>query len=293
MYYYDQIVKGVKPNNVDIELTKEDLLSHNKYVYYKGNLLYYKGEPVRQVSSLIFKTSKYVLAYKYSSDDETKPLLTELGTEKPTLNTITTYYLTEKNNHFVELYAEKFDIPTLKALNNYYLIDKNNLYYIPSTTLARDEAFRVSMPTENLSKVKVFENFATDGQTVYQGKEPVDRDAATLPNSQKYTIINTTKMGSIIGMINCLFTIQILLSMAKIFFYVQGSILYENQLYTIIPIFFIENLTNEQIQQLKDEKISYEQFLTILQKTKGAKDIPGSKPDLSMYDRFKLFFVQG
>ena len=49
--------------------------------------------------------------------------------------------------------------------------------------------------------------------------------------------------------------------------------------------FFIENLTNEQIQQLKDEKISYEQFLTILQKTKGVKDIPGSKPDLSMYEQ--------
>ena len=285
VYYYDQIVKGVKPNNVDIELTKEDLLSHNKYVYYKGNLLYYKGEPVHQVSSLIFKTSKYVLAYKYSSDDETKPLLTELGTEKPTLNTITTYYLTEKNNHFVELYAEKFDIPTLKALNNYYLIDKNNLYYIPSTTPVRDEAFRVSMPTENLSKVKVFENFATDGQTVYQGKEPVDRDAATFAEFPEVYYYQYDKNGVYNWNDKLPFHYTNPPIYGKNLFYVQGSILYENQLYNNYPNFFIENLTNEQIQQLKDEKISYEQFLTILQKTKGVKDIPGSKPDLSMYEQ--------
>ena len=107
VYYYDQIIKGVDPNLVNEKLSRDELLNEGKNVYYKGKRLYYKGEVVEQMTSKIFKTSKYVLGYDGKEDKQTHSIL-------------------------VELHSEPFDIPTLRTLSDSYLIDKNHLYYIPS-----------------------------------------------------------------------------------------------------------------------------------------------------------------
>jgi len=79
----------------------------------------------------------------------------------------------------VEL-PDYFDIPTLQRLNDFYLIDKNHLYYDKSSYPLEDKDLRVPIPKENLSKIKLFEVFVTDGNKIYRGKEPLSGyDVAT------------------------------------------------------------------------------------------------------------------
>jgi len=79
----------------------------------------------------------------------------------------------------VEL-PDYFDIPTLKGLNDFYLIDKNHLYYDENTYPLEDKDLRVPIPKENLSKIKLFEVLVTDGNKLYEGREPISGyDAAT------------------------------------------------------------------------------------------------------------------
>ena len=88
----------------------------------------------------------------------------------------------EKENaedYFVEL-PDYFDIPTLRRLNDFYLIDKNHLYYDKSSYPLENKDLRVPIPKENLSKIKLFEVFVTDGDKLYREKEPLSGyDAAT------------------------------------------------------------------------------------------------------------------
>ena len=165
VYYYDQIIEGVTPNLVNEELSRGELLNEGKNVYYKGKRLYHKGEAVEQVSSMIFKTSKYVLGYNGWEDEQTHSIL-------------------------VELHSEPFDIPTLRTLSDSYLIDKNHLYYIPPSYPVRDEGFRVPVSKEELSSIRVFTKFVVVGSTVYYERKPEKRyDAATfevIPAHQYY-----------------------------------------------------------------------------------------------------------
>ena len=155
VYYYDQIIEGVDPNLVNEELSRGELLNEGKNVYYKGKRLYHKGEAVEQMTSKIFKTSKYVLGYNGKEDKQTHSIL-------------------------VELHSEPFDIPTLRTLSDSYLIDKNHLYYIPSFYSVPDKGFRMPVSKEEFSSIRAFTEFVVVGSTVYHEREPKERyDAVT------------------------------------------------------------------------------------------------------------------
>lgn len=193
VYYYDQIIKGVDPNLVNEKLSRDELLNEGKNVYYKGKRLYYKGEVVEQMTSKIFKTSKYVLGYDGKEDKQTHSIL-------------------------VELHSEPFDIPTLRTLSDSYLIDKNHLYYIPSFHSVPDRGFRMPVSKEEFSSIRAFTEFVVVGSTVYHEREPKERyDAATFGVIPGHYYYQYDKNGIYNWRKNYLFAIQSVLSMGKIF----------------------------------------------------------------------------
>ena len=147
LYYYDQKVEGADVATLQKDLANEEFVSDKLNTYYKGKTFIYKGERVQQVSNLIYKTTTHVLRYNGGYDDEEKA-----------------------EDYFVEL-PDYFDIPTLRRLNDRYLIDKNHLYYDESSYPLEDKDLRVPIPKENLSKIKLFKVFVTDGDKLYRGKE--------------------------------------------------------------------------------------------------------------------------
>ena len=155
LYYYDQKVEGADVATLQKDLANEEFVSDKLNTYYQGKPFIYKGERVQQVSNLIYKTTTHVLRYNIGYDQE------------------------RAEDYFVEL-PDYFDIPTLKRLNDFYLIDKNHLYYDKNSYPLRDKDLRVPIPKENLSKIKLFEDLVTDGNKLYNGKEPLSGyDAAT------------------------------------------------------------------------------------------------------------------
>ena len=156
LYYYDQKVEGADVATLQKDLANGEFVSDKGNTYYKGKPFIYKGERVQQVSNHIYKTTTHVLRYNGGYDDEEKA-----------------------EDYFVEL-PDYFDIPTLRRLNDFYLIDKNHLYYDENSYPLGDEDLRVPIPKENLSKIKLFEIFVTDGNKLYREKEPLfGYDAAT------------------------------------------------------------------------------------------------------------------
>ena len=159
LYYYDRKVEGADVATLQKESIDEEFVSDKNNTYYQGKPFIYKGEQVQLVSNNIYKTTTHVLRYNGGDDDKEKE---------------------KAKDYFVEL-PDYFDIPTLKGLNDLYLIDKNHLYYDENTYPLRDKDLRVPIPKENLSKIKLFEDLVTDGNKLYNGKEPLSGyDAATL-----------------------------------------------------------------------------------------------------------------
>ena len=158
LYYYDQKVEGADVADVATlqqNFADREFVSDKLNTYYKGKPFIYKGERVQQVSNNIYKTTTHVLRYNGGYDEE------------------------KAEDYFVEL-PDYFDIPTLRRLNDFYLIDKNHLYYDENTYPLRDKDLRVPIPKENLSKIKLFKDLVTDGNKLYNGKEPLSGyDAAT------------------------------------------------------------------------------------------------------------------
>jgi len=155
LYYYDRKVEGADVATLQKELADEEFVSDKDNTYYRGKPFIYKGERVQQVSNNIYKTATHVLRNNAEYDKE------------------------RAEDYFIEL-PDYFDIPTLRRLNDFYLIDKNHLYYDENTYPLGDEDLRVPIPKENLSKIKLFEVLVTDGNKLYNGKEPLsDYDAAT------------------------------------------------------------------------------------------------------------------
>ena len=155
LYYYDQKVEGADMATLQKELADEEFVSDKDNTYYRGKPFIYKGERVQQVSNNIYKTTTHVLRYNVGYDQE------------------------RAEDCFVEL-PDYFDIPTLRRLNDFYLIDKNHLYYDEKSYSLRDKDLRVPIPKENLSKIKLFEVLVTDGNKLYEGREPISGyDAAT------------------------------------------------------------------------------------------------------------------
>ena len=155
LYYYDQKVEGADVATLQKELADEEFVSDKNNTYYRGKPFIYKGERVQQVSNNIYKTATHVLRYNAEYDKE------------------------RAEDYFIEL-PDYFDIPTLRRLNDFYLIDKNHLYYDENSYPLENKDLRVPIPKENLSKIKLFEVFVTDGNKIYRGKEPLSGyDVAT------------------------------------------------------------------------------------------------------------------
>ena len=158
LYYYDRKVEGADVATLQKERAEGKFVSDKDNTYYKGKPFIYKGERVQQVSNNIYKTTTHVLRYNGGDDDKEKE---------------------KAKDYFVEL-PDYFDIPTLKGLNDLYLVDKNHLYYDENTYPLEDKDLRVPIPKENLSKIKLFEVLVTDGNKLYEGREPISGyDVAT------------------------------------------------------------------------------------------------------------------
>ena len=241
VYYYDQIIEGVDPNLVNKEFTNEEFLNDGKNVYYKGKRLYYKGEAVEQMSYWIFKTSKYVLGYSGWEEDENHILL-------------------------IELYSEPFDIPTLRALNNSYLIDKNHLYYIGVHYPIWDNGFRLFVPKEALSSIRVFTEFVVVGSTVYYERKPEKRyDAATFGIIPEHQYYQYDKRGIYNWDKKLPFRYTKRPEYGKNLFYIDEKrlFIYENQAYyyNYDNSIYAKNLTSQQIEILKQGKTSLKDLL--------------------------------
>lgn len=155
LYYYDQKVEGADVATLQKDLANGEFVSDKNNTYYQGKPFIYKGERVQQVSNNIYKTTTHVLRYNAEYDKE------------------------RAEDYFVEL-PDYFDIPTLRRLNDFYLIDKNHLYYDENSYPLENKDLRVPIPKENLSKIKLFEVFVTDGDKLYREKKPLSGyDTAT------------------------------------------------------------------------------------------------------------------
>ena len=242
VYYYDQIIEGVDPNLVNEELSRGELLNEGKNVYYKGKRLYHKGEAVEQVSSMIFKTSKYVFGYNGWEDEQTHSIL-------------------------VELHSEPFDIPTLRTLSDSYLIDKNHLYYIPPSYPVRDEGFRVPVSTEELSSIRAFTEFVVVGSTVYYERKPEKRyDAATFGVIPGHYYYQYDKKGIYNWDYKLPFRYTKRPEYGKNLFFIDEKdlFIYENQAYyrDYEDSLYAKNLTSKQIEILKQGKTSLKDLLS-------------------------------
>ena len=242
VYYYDQIIEGVAPNLVNEELSRGELLNEGKNVYYKGKRLYHKGEAVEQVSSMIFKTSKYVLGYNGWEDEQTHSIL-------------------------VELHSEPFDIPTLRTLSDSYLIDKNHLYYIPPSYPVRDKGFRVPVSKEELSSIRVFTKFVVVGSTVYYERKPEKRyDAATFEVIPAHQYYQYDKKGIYNWDYKLPFRYTKRPEYGKNLFFIDEKdlFIYENQAYyrDYEDSLYAKNLTSKQIEILKQGKTSLKDLLS-------------------------------
>ena len=241
VYYYDQIIKGVDPNLVNEKLSRDELLNEGKNVYYKGKRLYYKGEAVEQMSSKIFKTSKYVLGYDGKEDKQTHSIL-------------------------VELHSEPFDIPTLRTLSDSYLIDKNHLYYIPSFYSVPDRGFRMPVSKEEFSSIRAFTEFVVVGSTVYHEREPKERyDAATFGVIPGHYYYQYDKNGIYNWRKKLPFRYTKRPEYGKNLFYIdeKNLFIYEDQAYyrDSGDSIYIEDLSSQQIEILKQGKTSLKDLL--------------------------------
>ena len=241
VYYYDQIIEGVDPNLVNEKLTNEEFLNDGKNVYYKGKRLYYKGEVVEQMTSKIFKTSKYVLGYNGKEDKQTHSIL-------------------------VELHSEPFDIPTLRTLSDSYLIDKNHLYYIGLHYPIWDNGFRLFVPKEELSSIRAFTEFVVVGSTVYHKRKPEKRyDAATFGIIPEHHYYQYDKRGIYNWDKKLPFRYKKRPEYGKNLFYIDEKhlFIYENQAYyyNYDNSIYAKNLTSQQIEILKQGKTSLKDLL--------------------------------
>ena len=241
VYYYDQIIKGVDPNLVNEKLSRDELLNEGKNVYYKGKRLYYKGEVVEQMTSKIFKTSKYVLGYDGKEDKQTHSIL-------------------------VELHSEPFDIPTLRTLSDSYLIDKNHLYYIPSFYSVPDRGFRMPVSKEEFSSIRAFTEFVVVGSTVYHEREPKERyDAATFRVIPGHYYYQYDKNGIYNWRKKLPFRYTKRPEYGKNLFYIdeKNLFIYEDQAYyrDSGDSIYIKDLSSQQIEILKQGKTSLKDLL--------------------------------
>ena len=232
LYYYDQKVEGADVATLQKELADEEFVSDKDNTYYRGKPFIYKGERVQQVSNNIYKTATHVLRYNGGYDQE------------------------RAEDYFVEL-PDYFDIPTLRRLNDFYLIDKNHLYYDENSYPLENKDLRVPIPKENLSKIKLFEVLVTDGNKLYNGKEPLSGyDAATFGVVPGHYYYLYDKNGVYNWREKLPFHYTNRPEYGKNFFYMdnQSLFIYEDQAYykAYDDSLYVPHLTPEQLALLKE-----------------------------------------
>ena len=230
LYYYDRKVEGADVATLQKERAEGKFVSDKDNTYYKGKPFIYKGERVQQVSNNIYKTTTHVLRYNGGYD--------------------------KVEDYFVEL-PDYFDIPTLKGLNDLYLVDKNHLYYDENTYPLRDKDLRVPIPKENLSKIKLFEVLVTDGNKLYNGKEPLSGyDAATFGIVPGHYYNQYDKNGVYHWLKKLPFHYTNRPEYGKNFFYMDNQLLfvYEDQAYymTDDDSLYVPHLSPQQLALLKE-----------------------------------------
>ena len=234
LYYYDQKVEGADVATLQKDLANGEFVSDKNNTYYQGKPFIYKGERVQQVSNNIYKTTTHVLRYNGGDDDKEKE---------------------KAKDYFVEL-PDYFDIPTLKGLNDLYLVDKNHLYYDKNSYPLEDKDLRVPIPKENLSKIKLFKVFVTDGDKLYRGKEPLyDYDVATFGIVPGHYYYQYDKNGIYNWRKKLPFHYTNRPEYGKNFFYMDNQLLfvYEDQAYyrTDDDSLYVPHLTPRQLALLK------------------------------------------
>ena len=230
LYYYDQKVEGADVATLQKELADGEFVSDKDNTYYQGKPFIYKGERVQQVSNNIYKTTTHVLRYNGGYD--------------------------KVEDYFVEL-PDYFDIPTLKGLNDLYLVDKNHLYYDKNSYPLEDKDLRVPIPKENLSKIKLFKVFVTDGDKLYRGKEPLyDYDVATFGIVSEHYYYQYDKNGIYNWRKKLPFHYTNRPEYGKNFFYMDNQLLfvYEDQAYyrAYDDSLYVPHLSPQQLALLKE-----------------------------------------
>ena len=265
LYYYDQKVEGADVATLQKNLANEEFVSDKNNTYYKGKPFIYKGERVQQVSNNIYKTTTHVLRYNVGYDQE------------------------RAEDCFVEL-PDYFDIPTLQRLNDFYLIDKNHLYYDENSYPLENKDLRVPIPKENLSKIKLFEVLVTDGNKLYNGKEPLSGyDAATFGIVPGHYYYQYDKNGVYNWDYKLPFRYTNRPEYGKNFFYVgvQSLFIYEDQAYykTFYDSLYVPHLNPQQLALLKEGNTPLRELFPSQDDNQKNKEI-----DTTGFEQLSYFF---
>ena len=268
LYYYDRKVEGADVATLQKERAEGKFVSDKLNTYYKGKPFIYKGERVQQVSNNIYKTTTHVLRYNGGDDDKEKE---------------------KAKDYFVEL-PNYFDIPTLKGLNDLYLVDKNHLYYDENTYPLRDKDLRVPIPKENLSKIKLFEVLVTDGNKLYNGKEPLyDYDVATFGIVSEHYYYQYDKNGIYNWRKKLPFHYTNRPEYGKNFFYMDNQLLfiYEDQAYcrTYNDSLYVPHLSPQQLALLKEGNTPLRELFPSQDDKQKNKEI-----DITGFEELSYFF---
>lgn len=260
LYYINNgkvtIVPDADLASIRKDLATENYISDKNGTFYQSQPLMYKGERVQQLTKKILKTSQYVLYY---------------------------------DKELVEL-PNYFHIPTLKALNESYLIDQNYVYYIDYYSYKTESKdFRLPIATKNLSKVRVFNNFVTDGTMVYHNNTPKPQyDAATFAELQDAYYYQYDKN----GVYNWdkklpFFYTEAPIYGKNLFKDKAGGILYKNQIYNSSTEEVFMNLTSKEVQLLKEGKVTAYDFVYL----KGKRILKQKYFDSELYKANNLIYV--
>ena len=267
LYYYDRKVEGADVATLQKERAEGKFVSDKDNTYYKGKPFIYKGERVQQVSNNIYKTTTHVLRYNGGDDKEKE----------------------KAKDYFVEL-PDYFDIPTLKGLNDLYLVDKNHLYYDENTYPLRDKDLRVPIPKENLNKIKLFEVLVTDGNKLYNGKEPLSGyDAATFGIVPGHYYNQYDKNGVYHWLKKLPFHYTNRPEYGKNFFYMDNQLLfiYEDQAYcrTYNDSLYVPHLSPQQLALLKEGNTPLRELFPSQDDKQKNKEI-----DITGFEELSYFF---
>ena len=260
LYYINNGKVTVVPDadlpSIRKDLATENYISDKNGTFYQSQPLMYKGERVQQLTKRILKTSQYVLYY---------------------------------DKELVEL-PNYFHIPTLKALNESYLIDQNYVYYIDYYSYKTESKdFRLPIATKNLSKVRVFNNFVTDGTMVYRDNTPKPQyDAATFAEFQDAYYYQYDKN----GVYNWdkklpFFYTEAPIYGKNLFKDKAGGILYKNQIYNSSTEEVFMNLTSKEVQLLKEGKVTAYDFVYL----NGKRILKQKYFDSELYKANNLIYV--